>query len=243
MPASYPASTDLASTSRRWDRATATANIVDFEQARRERATSQRAFATEADIPRTTLQHRLARKSAVTGPDPAVVAFFESPAGLAFLHRLVLAARFVITEVLPGGIRPLGTFLQLSQLDTFVAASYGPLQRHGVAMEEAIVKFATQEQQRLGRQMPPREITVCEDETFHPQTCLVGIEPISNFILLERYSAQRDEKSWSAAMKEATADLKVDIIQVVSDEAKGLLAHAREGPRSPSRPRPLSYAA
>jgi hypothetical protein len=26
---------------------------------------------------------------------------------------------------------------------------------------------------------------VCEDETFHPATCLVALEPISNFIVLE----------------------------------------------------------
>jgi hypothetical protein len=34
--------------------------------------------------------------------------------------------------------------------------------------------------------MPPREISVAEDETFHPEICLVGIEPVSNFILVEQ---------------------------------------------------------
>ena len=34
--------------------------------------------------------------------------------------------------------------------------------------------------------MPQKEITVCQGETLHPETCLVAIEPVSNFILLEK---------------------------------------------------------
>jgi len=30
------------------------------------------------------------------------------------------------------------------------------------------------------------EVTVCEDETYHPEICLVALEPVSNFILLEQ---------------------------------------------------------
>jgi hypothetical protein len=37
--------------------------------------------------------------------DPEVVSFFESPAGTAFLHRLVLAAHFVITILGSNGVR------------------------------------------------------------------------------------------------------------------------------------------
>ena len=42
--------------------------------------------------------------------------------------------------------------------------------------------------------MPRRSISLCEDETFHPQTCLVAIEPVSGFILVERYSERRGWK-------------------------------------------------
>jgi hypothetical protein len=31
--------------------------------------------------------------------------------------------------------------------------------------------------------MAPRRITALEDETFHPATCLVSLDPVSGFIL------------------------------------------------------------
>jgi hypothetical protein len=36
-----------------------------------------------------------------------------------------------------------------------------------------LIRFGEEEDRRLAASMPPREITLCEDETFHPQICLV----------------------------------------------------------------------
>ena len=58
-------------------------------------------------------------------------------------------------------------------------------------MEESIIAFDNEETRRLAKEMKPKEITVCQDETFHPETCLVAIEPTANFILLEKYSGGR----------------------------------------------------
>ena len=68
-----------------------------------------------------------------------MVAFFESEAGVAFLHRLVVVAHFVITQTSPGVIRSVCLFLELSHLDRFVGASYGPHQKVSKAMEQAII--------------------------------------------------------------------------------------------------------
>ena len=92
-----------------------------------------------------------------------------------------------------------------------------------------MVQFAKEQGASLGALMAPKKITVCEDETFHPAVCLVAIEPVSNFILLEAYSQNRDEQSWNAALKAALGDLPVKVIQSTSDEGKGLLAHACNG--------------
>jgi hypothetical protein len=75
--------------------------------------------------------------------------------------------------------------------------------------------------------MLARPITVCEDETFHPQTCPVGLEPVSGFILLERYADDRTTFTWDQALAEATRDLPVEVIQVTSSQAKGLCQHIR----------------
>ena len=208
---------------KRWTREEIATRLDEYEQGYR-RTPSQRQLAKELEVPRSTLQHWLKRKNRIDD-DPDVAAFLESPAGIAFLHRLVLAAQFVITMVGTGGIRVVCLFLELSGLDQFVAASYGAQQQVTVAMEEAVVEFGQEERERLGKDMKPKQITICEDETFHPAICLVAIEAVSNFILLEEYAENRRAKAWTGAMGEATEGLCIEIIQSTSDEGKGLLRH------------------
>lgn len=128
-----------------------------------------------------------------------------------------------------GSTRNVCQFMKLTGLDCFVGASYGSQQKVSVQMEEAVIKFGKHETARLTENMKPKEITVCQDETFHPETCLVAIEPASNFILLEKYSQGRKGSDWTEAMQEATKDLPVQIIQSTSDEGKGIIHHVKKG--------------
>ena len=76
-------------------------------------------------------------------------------------------------------------------------------------MQAELSVFAAQEQLRLAHTMEPKKITVCEDETYHPEICLVAIEPVSDFILLEKYAAQRDAETWNQALEQSvTAQVK-----------------------------------
>lgn len=84
--------------------------------------------------------------------------------------------------------------------------------------------------------MAAKEISVVEDETFPPTICLVAIEPVSNFLLIEQYACHRDAATWNAAVHQALVGLPVTIVQAVGDEAKGLLAHAKEGLGVPHSP-------
>ena len=115
-------------------------------------------------------------------------------------------------------------FLELSGLSAFVGASYGAHQGLNVALEEAVVAVAC-EQRALARDMPHRQITVCEDETFHPQICLVALEPVSGFLLLEQYAADRKAATWTQALQAALVGLNVAVIQGTSDEATALRRH------------------
>ena len=92
---------------KQWSRKEIAEKLDEFEQGYA-RLPSQRQWAEELGIPRSTLQHWLQRKEGIDA-DPALVAFFESSVGVAFLHRLVLAAHLVMTLVGPCGIR-LGWF-------------------------------------------------------------------------------------------------------------------------------------
>jgi DNA-binding transcriptional MerR regulator len=57
---------------------------------------SQREVVERLNIPRSTLRHWEKRKNSID-EDRSVIRFFESPAGVAFLHRLILALHFVFT--------------------------------------------------------------------------------------------------------------------------------------------------
>lgn len=209
----------------RWDRSEATATLSAYEQRPPEQ--SQREFARDNGVARGTLQHWKARKEGLD-VDPLVVEFFESPQGLAFVHRLVAAVHFVFSQIGPCGVRLVSVFLVLSRLDRVVASSRGSQHQVAVEMEQLITQYDGSERERLGETMELKSITMCQDEAFHRgRICLVGIEALSNFILLETYSARRDAQSWTGEVLKALGGLKVELVQALSDEAPGLLAHAR----------------
>lgn len=185
---------------------------------------SQRQAAKQLQVPRTTLQ---AWQSWHETLDicPHVAQFFQSGPGLAFLHRLVLALHLVCVEVGACGIRLVGLLLDLTGLNRFVAASYGAQQRINVQVEQAIVDYQQTELPRLTKDMPHQAITVTKDETFTGGLCLVAIEPVSNFIILEQLAQARDQKTWNELMAPALAQLNCEVIQSTSDEAPGILAY------------------
>ncbi len=166
---------------------------------------SVREIAEVLDVPRSTLQAWRKQKQLLlqhSGLPIQVVEFFESSAGLSFLHQMLAAMHLIFGQANNAGIRSICAFLELSGLHHFVAASYGSQQAAAEEIENQIVQFGQEEDQRLANQMQPRDISVAEDETFHPQCCLVGIEPVSNFILLEQYVDRRDADTWDRCMDE-----------------------------------------
>src|SRR5262245_44433424 len=152
-------------------------------------------------------------------------AFFASGLGLAFLHRLVMALHVVFVEIGACGIRLVCLFLQMTGLNRFVGASFGTQQQVNRHVEEAMGIYQREETARLAKHMPPQDITVTQDETFTGGLSLVGLEPVSNYIILEQAAVARDHDPWNALMKQALAGLNCRVIQSTSDEAPGLLAY------------------
>src|SRR5207245_6625545 len=73
--------------------------------------------------------------------------------------------------------------------------------------------------------MPPKDITLTQDETFCGGLCLVGMDPVSNYIFLEQAVQACDQDTWQALMEQALSGLNCRVIQSTSDEAPGLLAY------------------
>ena len=226
MKIEYPKIEQTTTRNENWKRDEVVGNVIDFGEAKDKQ--SQRQFALEHKVPRTTLQYWLKRKESIDAA-PAVVDFFESPDGLALLHRLVSAAHFTFTKKGVASIHNISEFLKLGGLGSFVASSYTTQARVSNKMDDLIIEFGETEQEKLTPDMPSKQITLTSDETFHPQTCLVSMEPVSNFILLEKYTERRDGKTWNSAVKQSLKALPVTVIQVASDEGTALLNHTYKG--------------
>jgi transposase len=207
----------------RWDR-TQRAELCDQYRDLQAQGFSLRQAAKALEVPRSTLQAWRAYQESLD-EHPAVVAFFHSCPGLAFLHRLVLGIHLVCTEVGACGIRLVCLLLQLTGLDRFVGASYGTQQQVNRQVEEAIVAYRREESALLARDMPTKAITLAKDETFTGGLCLVAMEPKSNYIILEQAAQGRDQDTWHALMEQALSGLHCQVIQSTSDEAPGLLAY------------------
>lgn len=191
------------------------------------RGMSQRRAANKVGIARGTLLDWKNRAENIPLSKPTVD-FFESPDGAVFIDRLVNVLQFVMNQVGSCGIRLVSMVLRLSYLDYFVSSSYETLRERGVIMEEVIVSFGKEEQLCLSEGMPIKPISIVEDETYHHNPCLVAMEPVSNFILLEQYDEKRDAATWNAALDKALAGLPVKVIQSTSDEARGIVNHVEQ---------------
>lgn len=210
----------------RWDRRMSTAVVAAHEDVQ-VRGASQREFAAAVGVPRSTLRYWLSRKAGLDA-DPELVAFLESPTGLAFLHRLLVALHFLFVQVGLSGVDLVCTFLELTRLDAFVAASHG--EQHGVAaaMTDQIIAFGQAQRRAQAGAMPKRVIALAEDETFPEGVCLVAMHPASGYIVLEEEAPNREAATWTARVQAALADLWVEVRVAGGDEALGLAAHATQ---------------
>jgi hypothetical protein len=197
-----------------------------FDHAHDPQRCSQRQYARQQGIPRATLGDWL-RHQPPTGLDPQLGDFLRSSAGERFQRRLVLAVFLVFHLQGACGLRLLGQFLSLCGLDAFVASSYGALHTFGATLEELLADFARDERARLAEGMLQRLVALIPDEHFHGASpCLVAIEPVSNFILVEEYQPQRDALTWTAAIQRGLAGLLLKVVLLTSDEARGLICCA-----------------
>jgi len=196
----------------RWDRFER-ADLFEHYLELQAQGVSQRQAAQELQVPRTTLQAwRIWHDTLDICPH--VAEFFQKGPGLAFLHRIVIAFHLVCVEVGAGGIRLVCLFLNLTGLNRFVVASYGAQQQVNRRVEEAMGAYRQNETARLAQDMPRKDLTVTQDETFTGGLCLVTMDPDSNFIIVEQLAQARDQGMWNALMAPALAQLNCQVIQL-----------------------------
>lgn len=190
------------------------------------RKKTAREAAAILEVPNSTMQSWQAIKRSQKSAE--LEAFFSTPVGAELLQRIVMAAQHV-AHYGPSGIQGVQEYLQLSGLSPFVASSNGALQSFTERCERHIVLFGENEEKCLARKIRARKITAALDEMFRGrQPCLVAIEVVSNFILLEKFTENRKSETWKQEINTRLIELDVEIDQVVSDFGKGITACAKE---------------
>ena len=212
---------------RTWSRESI-AELSGYAAAAQATGKSQRQTAEALGVPRSTLQDwQTHRRQLEARTSTATVAFFESVEGVALLSALVVALHVVVGLGLGAGAGPVAQVIELTGLSPFVANSLSTHQRLAISLETEVRHFGREERAQLGGAMKSKDITVCADETFFPQPCVVAIEPDSNFILAEKLVNERDRATWDTTIKEATDGLPVRVVQSTADEGAALRSHAR----------------
>ena len=197
---------------------------LDTAERLRDAGATRQEAAQQLGVPEPTLADQLRKRQKAAG---SVAQFFESVEGRECLEQLIAAAHLVFVQKRGCGIAGIGEFLAFTQLDRFIAPSTSVHQSYAIEMESALAEYGQQQCESLAATMSQKKITLAEDETFHRgKICLVGIEPVSGYLVTECYCDHRDTEIRQSQIDVGVAGMSVDIIQVTSDEAKALIKHA-----------------
>lgn len=188
---------------------------------------SARQAADFLEVPNSTMQSWQKRCSSQKVPRE-LKEFFSTPVGADYLQRNILAV-MKLMKCGPCGIRGMQEYLRLTQLDHFVASSEGALQDFWKRYEEAVLVYGEQQERKLASTMSRRKITVGLDELFRGRRpCLVAIEVVSNYILMEKFTEDRKTETWKKEIEHHLSHLDVEVTQVVSDLCGGIRSCAEK---------------
>lgn len=177
---------------------------------------SEREVANLLEVPNSTMQSWRIQEKSKEIPDE-LREFFSTPVGADFLQRNIMAV-MKLMKCGPSGIRGMQEYLCNSGLDKFAASSEGALQKFWTRCEEYILGFGEHEEKRLALGMRHRKVTAALDEMFRGRRpCLVAIEVISNYILLEKFTEDRTADTWKNELEPRLNELNIELGQVVSD--------------------------
>jgi hypothetical protein len=189
---------------------------------------SERDAAEQIGVPRTTLRAWNQREQSSLLPTSVHTAL-QTEDGLDYLQKLINIIQFACTQSSFRGTRLVEVIMNASGLGSLVSCSYGALHARTVEMEDHINQFGSDETARLSKDMPHKNISLAKDETFNKnKPCLVGIEPVSNYIITETYTEKRTSDDWTKSLTPILSELNVTVIQNVNDNGSAIKKYNRE---------------
>jgi hypothetical protein len=162
--------------------------------------------------------------------------FWETPAGRAWLIRLVVAALFVFGLKRGVGAETLSEFFSRLRLEGHVGCSPRALRTVMHTLERLILETAAAWQQEGITHGEIRPVIGAVDETFLQRLMLVFMDLATGYLLREEVATDRSFDTWFDRANERLTAFGTEVLYVVSDRAKALIKLAHTGLGCPSIP-------
>jgi hypothetical protein len=162
---------------------------------------------------------------------------WEQERGAQWLRVLVVAVLLVFG--LKGGVgdERISEFFHRVRLERHLAVSPSALRALRTQMEEVILAYSAEQEQRLGQAGRRLEMIAGVDETFFAQkVVLVMMDLGSGYLVLEETADHRTYATWQERVQAAMTRVGLELKYLVSDRAKALIKLALHGLGCPSVP-------
>jgi uncharacterized protein DUF6399/winged helix-turn-helix DNA-binding protein len=161
---------------------------------------------------------------------------WETPAGRAWLVRLVVATLFVFGLKRGVGAETLSEFFGRLRLEAHVGCSPSALRTVMHLLERLLLETAAAWEKEGIAHGEIRPVIGAVDETFLQRMMLVFMDLATGYVLMEEVAADRSYATWFDRANERLTTLGTEVLYMVSDRAKALIKLAHTGLRCPSIP-------
>ena len=162
--------------------------------------------------------------------------FWETPAGRAWLIRLVVATLFVFGLKRGVGAETISEFFSRLRLEAHVGCSPSALRHVMHTLAQLILETAADWEKAGIAHGEIRPVVGAVDETFLQRMMLVFMDLATGYLLMEEVAADRSYDTWFDRANERLKTFGTEGLYMVSDRAKALIKLAHTGLGCPSIP-------
>jgi hypothetical protein len=209
-------------------------SVVIFNSIREHGKQSIRSLADRTGLSKSSVhRHLQAMDRRNCYPESS---FWETPAGRAWLIRLVVATLYTFALKRGVGMETISEFLMRLHLETHVGCSPSALRSLMQKLEVILVEIGQRWEQEGVESGEVREIVGGVDETFLQLLMLVFLDLPTGYLILEETAADRSYETWHKLVKGRLETLSTGVLYLVSDRAKALVRLALTGLKCLSMP-------
>jgi hypothetical protein len=162
--------------------------------------------------------------------------FWETPAGHAWLIRLVVATLFVFGLKRGVGAETISEFFGRLRLASPIGCSPSALRPVMHTLERLLLETTADWEKAGIAHSEIRPVIGAVDETFLQRMMLVFMDLATGYVLMEEVAADRSYDTWFEHANERLKTFGTEVLYMVSDRAKALIKLAHTGFGCPRLP-------